>query len=151
MAVVPEIGGMRSVKGWLIGLLVLVGCGKEPQAPGPEFVACTEVEPQFEQGPTTLEHLRVDAFNAVDTLYGAYALTQAVSTYGDDGGEWTYVDAAGDTASGTYTLSMGRLRMEAWPGGEPILWSWQDDFCGYILTDLFDTFPENGGLLLRPT
>ena len=151
MVVVPEIRGMRSVKGWLIGLLVLVGCGKEPQAPGPEFAACTEVEPQFVQGPITLDYLRVDAFNAVDTLYGTYALTQMVSTYGDDGGDWTYVDAAGDTASGTYTLSMGGLRMEAWPGGEPILWSWQDDFCGYVLTDLFDTFPQNGGLLLRPS
>ena len=143
---------MRSVKGWLIGFLVLAGCGKEePQAPEPEFVACTEVEPQFDQGPITLDHLRVDAFNAVDTLYGTYALTQAVSTYGDDGGEWTYVDAAGYTVSGTYTLSMGRLRMEAWPVGEPVLWSWQDDFCGYVLTDLFDTFPQNGGLLLRPS
>lgn len=141
---------MRSVKRWLIGLLVLVGCGKESQVPGPEFVACTEVEPQFEQGPTVLDFLLVDAFNAVDTLYGTYALTAAASTYGDDGGEWTYVDAAGDTASGTYTLSMGRLCVEAWPGGEPILWSWQDDFCGYVLTDLFDTFPQNGGLLLRP-
>jgi len=42
------------------------------------------------------------------------------------------------------------IRMEAWPAGEPILWSWQDHYCGYVLTDLFDTFPENGGLLLRP-
>ena len=141
---------MQSLKVCLIGMLVLVGCGKEPQAPGAELVACTEVEPQFAQGPTTLDFLLVDALNAVDTLYGTYALTQAVSNNGDDGGEWTYVDAAGDTALGTYTLSMGRLRMEAWPGGEPILWSWQDDFCGYVLTDLFDTFPENGGLLLRP-
>ena len=150
MVVVPEIGGMRSGKGWLIGMLVLAGCGKEPQAPVPEFVACSEVEPQFEQGPSTLDFLSVDAFNAVDTLYGTYALTTAASTNGEYGGEWTYVDVVGDTASGTYTLSMGRLRMEAWPGGEPVLWSWQDDYCGYVLTDLFDTFPQNGGLLLRP-
>jgi len=141
---------MRSIKGWLIGILVIVGCDKEPHSPELEFVACTEVQPEFGQGPTTLDFLLVDANNAVDTLYGTYTLTEAVSAYGEDGGQWTYVDIAGDTASGSYTLPMGRLRMEAWPGGEPVLWSWQDDYCGYVLTDLFDTFPQNGGLLLRP-
>ena len=67
VVVTPEIAGMRNVKVCLFGLLVLVGCGKEPQAPGPEFVACTELEPQLEQGSTTLDFLLVDAFNAVDT------------------------------------------------------------------------------------